>query len=40
MKLCQICSKKLNTNILDLGRHPLCDDLIPINNKKKQSLQN
>ena len=38
MKNCEICSKKLNNNVLDLGKHPLCDDLIPINNKKKNNL--
>lgn len=35
MKNCEICSTKLNNNVLDLGNHPLCNDLIPINNKKK-----
>ena len=32
---CQVCGNKLPEPILDLGDHPLCDDLIPIS--KKQS---
>ena len=31
---CQICKKK-TTKVLSLGLHPLCDDLIKINSKKK-----
>ncbi len=31
--LCQVCEKK-TFPILDLGKHPLCDDLIPINSKR------
>ena len=31
---CQICKKKL-VRLFSLGRHPLCDDLIKINKKKK-----
>ena len=34
MTICQVCSKKLKPNILNLGLHPLCDDLIPINSNK------
>ena len=38
MKHCQVCSKKLTPNILNLGLHPLCDDLIPINSNKKNQF--
>ena len=38
MTHCQVCSKKLIPNILNLGLHPLCDDLIPINSKKKNQF--
>ena len=31
---CQICNKKL-IRLFSLGSHPLCDDLIEINKKKK-----
>ena len=31
---CQVCNQKL-IQVLDLGNHPLCDDLIKINSKKK-----
>ena len=33
-KLCEVC-EKTNTleEVLDLGKHPLCDDLIPIKKK-------
>ena len=31
---CQICKKKL-VKLFSLGKHPLCDDLIKINKKKK-----
>ena len=37
--LCQVCEKK-TFPILDLGKHPLCDDLIPINSKKVSSNYN
>lgn len=33
--VCEICNKESLKTVLDLGRHPLCDDLIPIGNKKK-----
>ena len=32
---CQICKKKL-VKLFSLGNHPLCDDLIKINKKKKK----
>ncbi len=34
LKKCQICKKKLN-KLFSLGKHPLCDDLIKINSRKK-----
>lgn len=34
---CQICKKKLS-KLFSLGKHPLCDDLIKINSKKKNIL--
>jgi len=34
LKKCQICKKNLN-KLFSLGKHPLCDDLIKINSKKK-----
>ena len=34
---CQICNGKLS-KILSLGKQPLCDDLIKIGSKKKNSL--
>ena len=35
---CEICSKKNLPTVLDLGKHPLCDDLIKIGNKKRSKL--
>jgi SAM-dependent methyltransferase len=31
---CEVCGNKTLTPVLDLGLHPLCDDLIPINDSK------
>ena len=39
LKKCQICNSKLY-KFLDLGKQPLCDDLIPLNSKKKTKLIN
>ena len=37
--ICEICnSEKTPNNVLNLGKHPLCDDLIKIGNKKKNKL--
>ena len=36
-KNCEVCYKKLN-NELNLGLHPMCDDLIPISSKKNSIL--
>ena len=30
IKLCEVCGNKNLIEVLDLGNHPLCDDLIPI----------
>lgn len=32
---CEICNQKNLQTVLRMGDHPLCDDLIKINNKKK-----
>jgi len=32
---CEICNKKNLPTVLNLGKHPLCDDLIKIGNKKQ-----
>lgn len=29
--ICEVCLNKLGSKVLDLGNHPLCDDLKPIN---------
>jgi len=34
LELCEVCEKTDTLDeVLDLGKHPLCDDLIPVNNK-------
>jgi SAM-dependent methyltransferase len=33
--LCEVCDSKDLVNVLDLGKQPLCDDLIEIGNNKK-----
>ena len=35
---CEICNKKNLPTVIDLGRHPLCDDLIKVGSKKKNRL--
>ena len=37
-KNCEVCGNKKLTKILDLGKNPLCDDLIKIGSKKKNKL--
>ena len=32
---CEICGSKKLYKVLDLGKHPLCDDLKKIGSKKK-----
>lgn len=32
---CEVCGSKSLSLVLDLGQHPLCDDLVPINDLKK-----
>ncbi len=34
-KICEVCGNRKLTKILDLGKNPLCDDLIKIDSKKK-----
>ena len=36
MKICEVCKSRKLKKVLDLGSHPLCDDLIKINSKKKK----
>ena len=31
---CEVCGNKILTPVLDLGLHPLCDDLIPVNDSQ------
>jgi SAM-dependent methyltransferase len=31
---CEVCGNKTLTPVLDLGLHPLCDDLVPINDDR------
>ena len=33
---CEVCSNSKLNKVLDLGYHPLCDDLKPISSKKKK----
>ena len=37
IKKCEICEESKLVQVLDLGKHPLCDDLIPFNSKSKNS---
>ena len=37
LKKCEICDESKIVQVLDLGKHPLCDDLIPLNSKSKNS---
>ena len=34
-KYCEVCFSKNLIQVLNLGKHPLCDDLIPLKKKKK-----
>ena len=36
--ICEICRSKNLPTVLDLGKHPLCDDLIKIGNNKKNKF--
>jgi 2-polyprenyl-3-methyl-5-hydroxy-6-metoxy-1,4-benzoquinol methylase len=36
--ICEICNTKKLPTVLNLGKHPLCDDLIKIGNKKKNKF--
>ena len=36
--ICEICDTKKLPTVLNLGKHPLCDDLIKVGNKKKSKL--
>ena len=34
MKVCEVCGNRNIEKVLDLGLHPLCDDLVPIEDKR------
>jgi SAM-dependent methyltransferase len=36
--ICEICNNKKLPTVLNLGKHPLCDDLIKVGNNKKNKL--
>jgi len=36
--ICEICKNKNLPTVLDLGKHPLCDDLIKVGDNKKNKL--
>tara|TARA_B100000963_G_C22612657_1_gene665650 strand:- start:980 stop:2185 length:1206 start_codon:yes stop_codon:yes gene_type:complete len=38
VKICEVCDSKNLKKVLDLGSHPLCDDLIPIGSKRRNKL--
>ncbi len=38
LKFCEVCDNRDIKKVLSLGKHPLCDDLIPINSGKKNLL--
>ncbi len=38
MKICEVCNSRKLKKVLDLGKHPLCDDLLRVNSKKKNKL--
>ena len=35
---CELCNSKKVNKVLDLGKHPLCDDLKKLGEKKKYFL--
>ena len=37
-KICEVCGNRKLNKILDLGKNPLCDDLIKVGSKKKNKL--
>ena len=34
-KTCDVCKDKLESNFIDLGMQPLCDEVVKFNSKKK-----
>ena len=36
--ICEICDTKKLPTVLNLGKHPLCDDLIKVGDRKKNKL--
>ena len=36
IKYCEVCFSKNLIQVLNLGKHALCDDLIPLKKKKKE----
>jgi SAM-dependent methyltransferase len=37
ISICEVCGSRDLVNVLDLGRHPMCDDLKPVGNHSKTS---
>ena len=37
IKICEVCDNKKLLNVLDLGDHPLCDDLLEIGSKRNRN---
>ena len=35
---CEVCNSLNTSSFLDLGKQPLCDDLIKVGSKKKNKL--
>ena len=35
IETCEVCGNKQLVSVLNLGQHPMCDDLIPINDVRK-----
>ena len=38
MKICEVCNSRKLKKVMDLGKHPLCDDLLKVDSKKKNQL--
>ena len=38
MKICEVCNSRKLKKVMDLGKHPLCDDLLRADSKKKKSI--
>ena len=38
IKHCELCGEKDLQEVLNIGNHPLCDDLVPVNSNIKCTL--